>query len=192
MTPQFDLKIKRLYIALGVVAPKDVTPDNIDDYVVKTPFSFGVDFNRNANEVEQMDTLQRAVSNVASIKDYFKSWCKSNGQKESLVEDVINNNQSVALIHDLWNIDKHETLNRPPRSGVTPHIEIIGNAFQMGGNITTDVEKDGTTIRGGGVVLMADVVDEAGNKLGHFHKICEEAIDVWTVELKSAGVPISY
>ena len=46
------------------------------------------------------------LNNIACLKDHLKSWCKKNN-KPFAGDQLINSNRDVAIIHDLWNLDKH-------------------------------------------------------------------------------------
>ena len=113
------------------------------------------------------------------------------------------NTGSVAIIHDLWNVDKHAGLNRPPRSGRTPKITNLSKAMVVGSDgtegsasffsmdpITGKIESG---VSGGGSVehkLVADVVDENGQRIGDFEDICAQALSAWESELTNLGVQL--
>ena len=44
---------------------------------------------------------------------------------------LITSNKAVALVHDLWNIDKHAELNSPPRSGHKPKLTELQTALTV-------------------------------------------------------------
>ena len=161
-----------------------------------------VDFNQNSDPVALANAASLLVANIASLKDHLKAWCK----KQSVPfhgDNLINANKSVALIHDLWNIDKHAELNSPPRSGSTPKLHGIktilavsagteagaSSFFSMDpltGKVATQTTGSGTVQ----LVLAARITDELGRDLGDFTQVCTEAAEAWSVTLISAGVPL--
>ena len=200
MIDVLDRKIRQMHAALAGLAT-----DNLS--TIKTQFGEAdgfyytkVDFNQDSDEIALANAASLLITNIASMKDHLKVWCNKQGI-EFHGDTLINSNLAVALIHDLWNIDKHAELNKPPRSGHTPKLQDLrkslaistgtaagdGAFFSMDprtGKITT-----GTT--GGGSVqlaLVAKIIDENGNILGDFTSICTQAVDEWAKALTSAGV----
>ena len=115
---------------------------------------------------------------------------------------MINNNRAVALIHDLWNVDKHVELNSPPRSGIKPKLQNIQTALTVTSGTSADsgaffsmdprTGKITTGTSGGGSVqlaLVAQIADEAGNVIADFTQTCSEAIDAWSTVFHAAGIP---
>ncbi len=86
---------------------------------------------------------------------------------------LINSNRDVAIIHDLWNLDKHAELNRPSRSGLSPRLQPARTTLEF--KVTTSEETPLITIPvfGGpiqahgdaNVRITATVVDKDGNVL---------------------------
>lgn len=118
------------------------------------------------------------------------------------MDKLINTNRSVALVHDLWNIEKHAELSSAPRSGHIPKVVAVATALTISADTgagagalysmgpRTGKVNTGTT--GAGKVqlaLVAKIVDEKGITLGDFTQFCTEAAEAWSVALKTAGVP---
>jgi hypothetical protein len=162
-----------------------------------------VDFNQKSDQIALLNAATLLVANIASLKDHLKVWCRRQ-RAPFHGETLINTNKSVALIHDLWNIDKHAELDRPPRSGSKPKLEGIrtelavsagteaggGAGFSMDprtGEVTTFTSGGGTVQ----LVLVARITDELGTDLGDFTRVCTEAAEAWSVVLRAAGVPLA-
>jgi hypothetical protein len=151
--------------------------DQTDGHVYTT-----VDFNQNSDEIELANAASLLIANVASLKDHLKAWCKKQGVPFNNGDILIDSNMSVALIHDLWNVDKHaEELNSPPRSGFKPKLQniktvlAISSGTAAGGSAFFSMDprtkKVTTGTSGGGTVqlaLDAQITDELGNNLGDF------------------------
>src|SRR5216684_78939 len=82
---------------------------------VKFAFQKGADTATAANRASQL------MANIACLKDHLKAWCNRNG-KPFAGDTLIDSNRDVAIVHDLWNLDKHAELNRPSRSGLSPRF----------------------------------------------------------------------
>jgi len=198
MPDTLDRKIQKIYAALGVVVSDHLTTANIKPQITKTDtgFLFEMNFNQGASEIELENAATLLVTNIASIKDHFKVWCENN-HVPFTGDELINHNLDVAIIHDLWNIDKHAKL-RQPRSGFVPILQGLHRGMVLSGQSTADIsvnltgqDSQVTTDGSFQFIITGQVVDENGKIRGDFTEICTKAIDAWLDLLKSAGVPIS-
>ena len=198
MFDKLDRKIRQMHAALAGLAT-----DNLSTIQPEITVAYGhrytrIDFNRNRDPIALANAASLLIANIASIKDYLKVWCRE--RNVPFEGDVlINSNRSVALIHDLWNMDKHGELNMP-RSGHKPHLTDIQTSLQLtcgtGGAFLFVDPNTGKITTGAGdggaveLVLDAKIADEAGNVLGDFTKTCIEAVEAWSNALSAAGVPL--
>ncbi len=196
-----ERKIKQMHAALDALRSADLSKVPSPSYEIDgTHIYCRVDFNKDSDPIALANAAQLLTANIASIKDHLRAWCKKNG-KHFAGDECINSNKSVALIHDLWNVDKHAELSHPPRSGITPRLRSLATSLQISAGTQaggaaffsmdprTGKMTSGTT--GGGsvsLILTAEIVDEAGHVHGDFFQTCEAAIDAWHLELKKAGV----
>jgi hypothetical protein len=164
--------------------------------------SMKVDFNANADPIELANAASLLIANIASLKDHLKAWCRQNNLAFR-GDTLINSNRAVALVHDLWNIDKHAELTSAPRSGFKPKIQglkqelVLSSGTEAGGGVFYSMDprtgKITTGSSGGGSVklsLTAQIVDEHGTVLGDFTTTCTEAVEAWEHELSASGVPL--
>ena len=203
MLEVLDAKVRRMHEALGNLRNEDLSRLKAEDIDIP---GFGfyrkLDFGQGQTPARLSNTASLLVSNIASLKDHLKVWCRKNS-KEFKGEQLINSNRSVALVHDLWNIDKHVELDKPPRSGTRPKLQNLNQNLQLSagteanssvmfqwdprtGKMESRVTGDGKAA----LVIDADVIDENGNKLGTFAALCEAAATEWENALKAAGVPV--
>jgi len=202
MIDVLDLKVRQMHAALDGLSSADLSAISVHIGESENCYYTHVDFNEGTDDAGLANAASLLIAKIASIKDHLKVWCKQQGVPFE-GDKLINSNRSVALVHDLWNVDKHAELRDPPRSGHIPklidHRRVLklssgagagsGSFFSMDprtGKVTT-----GTT--GGGSValaLVAQVVDENGQSLGEFTQLCTEAIDAWKTALSNAGVPL--
>ncbi len=202
MSDVLDLKIRQMHQALSDLSTDDLSKINPEIGSEEGRQYMKVDFNDCSDSTKRANAASLLIANIASIKDHLRVWC-STQKCPFLGEDLINKNQAVALIHDLWNVDKHARLNKPPRSGFTPHLKELSTSLSLttgtaaGSNVAVTFDRlNGkmNTMSGNGgsatLTLQAQVVDENGKILGDFATICAEAVTEWEKALKAAGVPL--
>lgn len=183
MDDLMNRRVKQMHAALGglqsdnLLAIKPVIQRGFDHVHVN------VDFSQGSDEIELANAAQLVTANIASLKDHLAVWCEQNG-KQFLGDQLINTNKAVALVHDLWNVDKHAVLSRPPRSGIRPCLRNVGTVLNLStgrevgavaffsidpltGAITHGTEGSGRV----SLRLVADVLDEHGNFVAHFNDI---------------------
>ena len=203
MLEVLDAKVRQMHEALGNLRNADLSrlkAEGID--IPGLGFYRKLDFGQGQTPARLSNTASLLVSNIASLKDHLKVWCRKNS-KEFKGEQLINSNRSVALVHDLWNIDKHVELDKPPRSGTRPKLQNLSQNLQLStgteanssvmfqwdprtGKMESRVTGDGKAA----LVIDADVIDEDGNKIGMFATLCEAAATEWENALKAADVPV--
>ena len=199
MLDTLDRKIRQMHAALAGLATDDLATIQPQIAVADGYVYTKVDFNQNSDPIALANAASLLIANIASIKDHLKVWC--NKQNVPFQGDaLINSNRTVALVHDLWNTDKHAELNSS-RSGYKPRLKDLKTALSIsagtaaGGGAFFSIDprtgKVTTGTSGGGAVqlaLDAQIVDEAGNVLGDFTKTCTEAVEAWSNALSAAGV----
>jgi hypothetical protein len=117
---------------------------------------------------------------------------------------LIDTNANVALVHDLWNTDKHAALRRPPRSGHKPKLVDVRRSLRMStgtapgstASLTINMAtgQPEFILTGGALrylVVDGRIVNELGESLGSLLSVCEAAIDAWEQELSRCGVQIT-
>ncbi len=199
-TANLDLKIRRMHEALGRLEEADIGKVEPKLRETKDWLYFKLDFGKDQTEAELTNTAHLLIANIASVKDHLKLWC-SEFEHEFKGDILINENRSVAIVHDLWNIDKHGSLSMPPRSGYTPKIQDLRQSMTLatGGSSGSSarVQIDPRTgemkveTTGGAKVnltITGDVISEAGDALGDFATICTNAAGAWEKTLVEVGV----
>jgi hypothetical protein len=202
MLEVLNRKIRQMHAALEGLRSDDISSIQPKITMVDGCLYTEVDFNQHSDEIALANATSLLIANIASIKDHLKAWCRNQGEPFH-GDKLIDSNKAVALIHDLWNIDKHAELKLPTRSGYKPRLKNIqtvlsistgtaagGGAFWSMDPITGKVT---TGTSGGGKVqltLSAQIIDEAGNVLGDFVQTCTDAADAWLSALAAAKVPL--
>lgn len=201
MLDLLNQKLRRMYAALAGLSSDDLS---VIQPRITEGFGYSyteVDFNQHTDEIALANSAFLLVANIASLKDHLKAWCKKQGIAYR-GDALINSNRAVALIHDLWNVDKHAELNVSPRSGIKPKLQNIETALSitsgtqagsgaffsmdpLTGKITTGVTGSGSVQ----LALVAQIADESGNVIADFTQTCSEAIDAWSATFQAAGIP---
>jgi hypothetical protein len=157
------------------------------------------DFTKIEKPATVANRVSLLVNNIACLKDHLHAWCNKNG-KPRTGDHLIDSNRDVAIIHDLWNLDKHGELDRPSRSGLSPRFQqpahttlerkitnseetlIVAISICNGGRVQPF---EGTNAK-----ITATVVDSDGNTLGDLDSICLRAVAAWEAEFVKAGLKI--
>lgn len=188
MTADLNGRLKRVRAAFGVVEKKVIDPNSLLKQTIDTPTMQGwfLDLDNGKSQEDHENEAHSLIANIASLKDHFKEWCTAKGKSFS-GDALINSNLSVAIIHDLWNADKHGKLGKS-RSGHYPVLTnvskyIIGPFTLFGGAETGDNSQSK-------IVVDGDVNDQNGVRLGQFQQLCNAALLAWEQEMLAAGVQI--
>jgi len=198
MLDVLNRKISQIYEALGQLESTDISSVKPEQEVMGNRYHYRVDFSKGRSEAELANAATLLITNIACIKDHLKSWCESNGTAFE-GDALINSDINVAIIHDLWNIDKHAKLNIKPRSGHIPKIVDLKQSLCLFTGKKADsispedmYTQTGFKLSGGSATLAitGTVIDEYGNILGDFSDICQKAVSSWKKILVKAGVQI--
>lgn len=202
MLDTLDRKIRQMHAALNSIATEDLSRITLQMESGATYVSMKVDFNSHSDPIELANAATLLIANIASLKDHLKVWCRLKGVTFN-GDALINSNNSVALIHDLWTVDKHAELTSNPRSGSVPELRDIRLALVMSagteagsgvffsmdpftGKVSTGSSGDGSVK----VSLTAQVVNKSGTILGELSSLCTEAVAAWEKEFAAVGVTV--
>lgn len=202
MLDLLDRKIRQMHEAFGDLKDPNLSSIKPTQLSTQWGFYFDVDFSQGSTDAGLANVVSLLITNIACMKDHLKVWCKKNN-KAFDGDKLVDSDKNVALIHNLWNIDKHAELNRPPRSGHKSRIQGLSQTLRIstdtsaGSSATSTFdpitgEMKAQTPGGGSVtrVITSQVVDEHGALLGDFAEICEKATATWERALNKAGVTI--
>lgn len=197
-TATIEQKLAQLYAALGeLMVTEKLSAIKPTTKRVGSEFVTSIDFTKGTDEATAANRVTLLLNNIASLKDHLKSWCKKNG-KPFTGDQLIDSNRDVAIIHDLWNLDKHAELNRPSRSGLSPRFQhppctgltVKGTGPMM---ITMGMFQGGIVQAAGEASLRiaASVVDKDGKGLGDLETIALKAVAAWEAEFVKAGMTLT-
>jgi hypothetical protein len=189
-----EQKLQQMYAALRGMELKDKLPTiqpqvrRIGNQDVKV-----FDLNQAADGATAANQVSLLLNNVGCLKDHLRAWCNKNSRPFT-GEDLINNNRDVAIIHDLWNLDKPAELNRRSRSGLSPRFQSppVAAIAPKGSSFVLDFRMvDGHLQGQANLRIAAIVVDEHGNSLGSLEDIALRAVTAWEAEFAKTGVTLS-
>ncbi len=199
MQAKLDLRIRQLHDAMDQVRTADLSSIQPRVGVVGNTFYMNVDFSGGVSDTELANVVSLVLANIACLKDHLKAWCK---EKHALFhgDALIDSNREVAIIHDLWNRDKHFDLKQS-RSGLFPELRNISRKASLttraqAGSwvaMTLDPRTGQLKTHGDGkveLVIDADVVNSTGARVGGLTEIAERAVVGWETTLAAAGVSL--
>jgi hypothetical protein len=198
--PAIEQKLAQLYAALAEMKITDKlasmkpTTTVVDGRTVSS-----WDFTKIESPATAANRVSLLLHNIACLKDHLHTWCTKNN-KSKTGDHLIDSNRDVAIIHDLWNLDKHAELNRPSRSGLSPRLQQPAHTT-LERRITTTEEtlifavslSNGgqlQPVEGANAKVTATVIDDAGNTLGDLDSISLRAVAAWEAEFIKAGFKI--
>lgn len=140
------------------------------------------------------------IAEFMGLRDRVKDWLKTKNRSAETVDNFMKAHKSVSLLHDLGNADKHGLLTRKTFSGINPSLRSVHRVGRFttqakeGSMVGMTIGLDGATrMLGDGssaVVLMGEVVDEYGNKVGELDELFDDALPLWVSFLQSEGLSI--
>lgn len=195
---QLHARLRRLHSSLASTSTFEI-PVFQSPRLVDTG-TFTVEFTDGRSLADLENVLATLIANIASLKDHLKGWCDTQAIAPP-GNALIKTNLSVALIHDLWNRDKHGALNTP-RSGHRPLVRQVHQSLMMepidgpGTSVEcrTDLLTGETRVYAGpntklSIVIDGEIIDEFGERLGNVLETCAEALNGWEVAMSNCGVP---
>lgn len=197
---QLQSRLRRVHAALASTSTFSI-PTFKSVPVTGSPERMHVEFRDHRSESELANLVASLLASIGSIKDHLNLWCAANGVSAP-GDALINSNLAVALVHDLWNRDKHGALTWP-RSGFQPYLSSVEQSLVVepvnGAGSTLDIRLDTATGEARAfpgpntrlsLVVDGEILDESGKPLGSLLSICNEAVDAWLDALEKAGVPL--
>lgn len=195
MNDELTRKLLRMRAALTEHTTEDLSRATLE---WNEPGNFHFDANGVATPAQLENAAYSMVNNMAFLKDALKKWCVAKGVPFE-GDNLINSNRAVAIVHDLWNADKHHGLSKPPRSGFKPELDAPFTVMVMVSDPVTGIagmsvrpSDDGPPVvkidGSSSLQLRAFVRDEHGKYIGELSALCSEAADAWEQAYRDAGV----
>lgn len=183
-------KMKRLYVALGEQYDEDIDSNIIDSRMMFDDgvFEHRTSFGTNKPEKNQY-IIMSAIHHIGSLKDVIKAKLEDSREYERLIDA----HQSLQLVTDLDNKDKHGDPLSRPRSSKNPKIINVAQVLRGRGitnaSFTTDLVTGVTKLNSveGDVkiVIVADVVDSVGEFIMPLDEMLEKSFSAIEEFLKA-------
>jgi hypothetical protein len=107
-----EQRLEQLYAALAEMQVTEKLPSiRPTTKTIGNQFITSIDFTTGTDRATAANRMPLLLNNIACLKDHLKSWCKKN-EKPFTDDQFISSNRDAAIIHALWNLDKHADLDR--------------------------------------------------------------------------------
>ena len=154
-------------------------------------FSFGPE--RAVTAERLLNEAGKILTAICSLRDHVDAYCDSK-LIPRVGKDVVKSSKPLGLLHDLWNIDKHQKRDRNPYSGFSPTLRLqtvvsisgdksCPNAFVSVDHETGIWEQQGNVE----LLLVGQIYNENGEYVADFRQTCDEATSIWIEQLKAMG-----
>ena len=188
-------RIRRIYAAVDATVETEFSRLKPKVIGTKKTIGFMQDFRGGLDDDQLTNLAMSAIYNVAHLRDHLKRWGKKHQKTVAEVDDTVRASQSLSLIVDLSNADKHPPERRRDFSGLGPRLANINRVLRMtvAGNsgMALTLNQDGTprVIGQGssGAVIVADVLTSDGTKIAELDEIIRQAVEDWEKLLTAWG-----
>ena len=190
-------RLKRIYSSIDARFDYDIDKHiNIEKESTPTQKSIKVSFDKQTNESDALNKIVTVIDNLAKLKDHLKNRLSTNGGNPQVIENEINASFHLSIVLDLSNQDKHGyPLGRKKRSHKNPRIENVESAMQLTSSqgqwsyftmdpITGEYKTQGDCK----VAIMADIVDDQGNKLMKIDELINGTLAQWERIIKKYNI----
>jgi len=199
MGTEIELRIKRIYAAIGEAIEYDVSKMKADVIQTDKVTSVYQDFRGELSDEQLTNIAHSFIHNIANLQDHLRRWAVHKGHDKAKVDQTVDNSLDLQIIKDLSNNDKH---GYPPRDGghsrKCPKLVSVNRIMQL----KTQAKKgstSGMTLGVGGVpkffgdgtakaIITGDVVDNDNNRIGDLHEIATKSVEAWEQLLADFGL----
>ena len=142
--------------------------------------------------------MQSILFNLGSFNDHLKAWAEKRGFSSESVYNYLRRSFDVCVIMDLYNREKHVSLDRPGWSGRKPSLGRVRSVLQMrtkpkkNSTVVVTMGVNGQPVAGGDgtaeVVVTAEVKDKNGNGMGDVDKYIRNTINYFENALRDFNI----
>ena len=192
-------RLKRLYSALDEQYDEDVSSNIVDERKRFRDGRFEYRTTFGTNTLQQNQNLIMGILHlIASLKDIIQKKIKDAGGNPKDYDALINNTESLALITDLDNMDKHgDPLTKTNRSNKNPKIVNIEQGLRGKGitsiGFITDLNTGKTSLSSTEgdvkIVVTADIIDSSNNTIMPLDIMIDDSISAINTYLENTGIP---
>ncbi|MDA0988718.1 MAG: hypothetical protein O2783_06260 [Chloroflexi bacterium] len=196
-------RVQRMYASVDAVQEFDMTQLPAIIRQEKDYISVSQDFTGGLSQAEIENLAQALVYNIAHLDAHLRRWAQLNGKDPKRVDKAARAADSLKIIKDLSNSDKHPYPTRDwGHSRLAPSVLNIRRLMRLstGGEAGSSVAM---TFGSGGIpkimsrgsgsanaVITGEVNDKDGNRLGDLYEIELEAVAVLEKVIAELGMDV--
>lgn len=199
MDSDIELRLRRLRVAIGDAEESDL--QKLAPMVVVSPKGMLVhqDFSGGLRDEQLLNHAHGIIHQIASMTDNLKRWAAKIGRDKSKVDDALRSSNALALLTDIWNLEKHGAPDRNGGfSGKSPRLIDV----HRGMTITTGsagvwtgivIGMNGAKKFGDGTAVAridGEIVDGAGSRIAGLRDCIDEAVSAWEGLLRQFGLSV--
>lgn len=200
MNDRMNLRLRQLHAALLDAAKPGLDQVRVVELQDGSRVGWELDFAGGKTEAQLMNVAHQLIANIACLGDYLKAWCRAKGLTID-IPAILRSNLNLALIQDLWNLEKHVEITKGSWSTRFPELRDIHAAGRFRtqakagswSGMTIDPVTGRPVMLGDGTaeqIVNATVVDRHGVRIDDLIDIAERAVEEWERHIGNAGVPI--
>ena len=197
MDENYSLRVRRVYAAIDALDEFDMSLLKAQVTEIENRVAIYQDFTGGLTQAQLENLVQSAIYNVAHLRDPLKAFATLTGRREVDVRDTLQASEALRVVVDLANLDKHHE-PKFGHSGRSPRLANINRVLRLvaepGKGVGLTLNRDGTPrIVGGGsakAVIVADVLDASGAKMGGLGDFLDAAVTAWESLLEGWGVVV--
>jgi len=181
LSPELEERFRRVYAAVGEIYSRE--PDEyvrVDEIPAAPGFQVArIRFDGGRSQAQLKNDAIHAVAALANLRDHLRRLARERGRDPDEVDTTIKSSLDLKVLMDLYNAEKHGSETRGPGrwSGLRPRLGEVTKALRFAGGATppsfsiTMIPGQRTysnpQVQGDAAsVIVADVIDENGNKIG--------------------------
>lgn len=199
MDADIELRLRRLRTAIGDAEESDLQKLAPTVAISDKAILVQQDFNGGLSDEQLLNHAHGVIHQIASMTDNLKRWAAKTGRDKTKVDEVFRSSNSLALLTDIWNLEKHGAPDRNGGfSGKSPHIadvhrEMVLTTGSQGVWTGIMVGMNGAVKFGDGTAvarLDGDILDGQGTRIAGLRDCIDDALTAWESLLLNFGLSV--
>jgi len=191
---EFQLRIARMYTAIGATVEEDVSHVDIQ-FKPQPGGALAADFRGGMSDAEIANLAWSAIHNIATFSAHCLKWARGNNISEDDVKAVADGSKALLRIRDLHNVEKHPDA-APNKSGDSPMLVDLCRPLEMifGGSqprVSLVLSQTGkVSVEGNArVVIHGRIINsKTGAFVTELRQLLDEGLKAWEAFLAANGV----
>ena len=195
METEIERRLSRLYAAVGELEETDLSKFPVR--AMSPSSSERVhDFSGGRTDEGLENLAHSVIAGIANLGDHARTFAKLSGRDPKLVDGAIGQSESLRLLIDLANREKHGGDRRDGgESGQQPRLGLIVRGLELrplgGVNVAVSFGEAGTVVTPAGhlaVVLNAQILNATGETIGYLRDLVKEGLRAWEGLFREWGI----